>query len=273
MDVDKREENYYKMNTMVEASFNRATKINQLIYTDLMKLMKITSLNGSRFIVIFVDDRSHKSWLYFLKTSGETLQKFKQFKTMIDSETNNKIEILKTDRNGVAKRRNRAIIEKGRNLQYESKLPIYLWSKMVNIENYLINKGLTRTNGGETPKKRWTKKKLKNHELYDKVDQIVDQEHIDQAVTQHEEQKFALEQNENNTKTGVQNECSEPPQEEVYNDFDDENDLSAITEDMMSLLCDAIYFEYLIGSLIHLQITRFDIVFAIYYCFRYMNQL
>nr|PNR49436.1 hypothetical protein PHYPA_011332 [Physcomitrium patens] len=36
---------------------------------------------------------------------------------------------------------------------------------MVNIENYLIIKGPTRTNRGETPKERWTKKKLEVHYL------------------------------------------------------------------------------------------------------------
>lgn len=47
--------------------------------------MKIASLNGWRFFVVLIDNRSN-SRVYFLKTNNNTLQKFKQFNaTILDS--------------------------------------------------------------------------------------------------------------------------------------------------------------------------------------------
>lgn len=85
---------------ILKATLIGTTKVNQLIHADLMKSMRIALLNGSRFIVVYNDDRSYKSWVYFLKTKGKTLQKFNQFQAMIEAETNNKIEILRIDRKG-----------------------------------------------------------------------------------------------------------------------------------------------------------------------------
>lgn len=62
--------------------------------------MRIALLNGSRFIVVFNDNRSCKSWVYFFKSKEKTLENFKEFKAMTKIETSNKIKFLSTNRRG-----------------------------------------------------------------------------------------------------------------------------------------------------------------------------
>jgi len=45
-------------------------------------------------MLVFIDDFSRKSWLYFLKDRGETITKFYLFKKKIEGETCNRIRML-----------------------------------------------------------------------------------------------------------------------------------------------------------------------------------
>jgi hypothetical protein len=58
--------------------------------------MQQQSLGGSRYILVFIDDFSHKSWTYFLKSKSETFAKFYNFKAKIEAQTGNKIQETKS---------------------------------------------------------------------------------------------------------------------------------------------------------------------------------
>jgi transposase InsO family protein len=60
----------------------------------------LTDNPGSKYVCIFTNDFSKKSWTYFLKNKDQTFEIFKIFKSRIESETENKIRILRTDRGG-----------------------------------------------------------------------------------------------------------------------------------------------------------------------------
>ena len=62
--------------------------------------MASLSLSGCLYYVIFIDDCSRKSWVYFLKTKNETLDKFKEFKAFVQNQTGKHICVLRLD-NGV----------------------------------------------------------------------------------------------------------------------------------------------------------------------------
>jgi hypothetical protein len=81
-------------------SINCSTKVLQLIHSDLIGPIKFPSLGGSRFFVVFTDDFSRKSWVYFMKYKSETLEKFKEFKQRVETETGQKIICLRSDRGG-----------------------------------------------------------------------------------------------------------------------------------------------------------------------------
>jgi hypothetical protein len=54
-----------------KASTHRSTQVLNLIYTDLVGPLKTASLSGSRYFIVFIDDYTRKSWVYFLKQKRE----------------------------------------------------------------------------------------------------------------------------------------------------------------------------------------------------------
>jgi 5'-3' exoribonuclease 2 len=68
-----------------------------LINFDLYEPMAKTSLNGSRYFLLFTDNFSKKSWVYYLRTKGETFTKFKAFKEKVEVESGCKIKVLQTN--------------------------------------------------------------------------------------------------------------------------------------------------------------------------------
>ena len=169
-----------------KASITRASKPGEVIHSDLMGPLSTPTLAGSKYVLVFTDDYSRKSWVYFLKSKDQTYFFFRTFLTKIRIETGNPISILRTDRggeylshnfitfchengiqrhltqahtpqqNGVAERRNRTIMERTRSLSIHCDLPLYLWSEAVSIANYIINRSPIRANAGMTLEERYT---------------------------------------------------------------------------------------------------------------------
>jgi hypothetical protein len=62
--------------------------------------MPSTSLSGYVYYVSFIDDYSHKTWVYFLKSKDEVFGKFKEFKALIENLSERKIKVLRLDNGG-----------------------------------------------------------------------------------------------------------------------------------------------------------------------------
>ena len=62
--------------------------------------MSSPSLSGCLYYVLFIDDHSRKSWIYFLKAKSETFDKFKEFKALIENHIGRHIYILRLDNEG-----------------------------------------------------------------------------------------------------------------------------------------------------------------------------
>ena len=64
--------------------------------------MSITTLSGYSYFVTFIDDYSQKTWIYFLKTkeSNEVLDRFKEFKALVENQTGRRIKVLRSDNGG-----------------------------------------------------------------------------------------------------------------------------------------------------------------------------
>ena len=71
-------------------SENRAEGLADLVHSDLVGPLPVQSLGGSRYFVVFTDDYSRKSWVYFLQRKGNTFSKFHMFKQQIESELRRK---------------------------------------------------------------------------------------------------------------------------------------------------------------------------------------
>jgi len=52
---------------------------------------------GFNYYVSFVDAYSRYTWIYFLKQKSETLSVFKQFKSLVELQLNQKMKSIQTD--------------------------------------------------------------------------------------------------------------------------------------------------------------------------------
>jgi transposase InsO family protein len=134
----------------LSSSDNRSKEILDLIHSDVCGPMIVASLNGYLYYVLFIDDHSRKTWIYFLKNKDGVLAKFQEFKAHVENQTGRKIRVLRSDnggeytskefssfcieagikrefivpynpqQNGVAERKNRTIIEATKAMILES---------------------------------------------------------------------------------------------------------------------------------------------------------
>ncbi|GJT15195.1 retrovirus-related pol polyprotein from transposon TNT 1-94 [Tanacetum coccineum] len=125
-----------------------------LLQMDLCYPMRVTSINGKKYILVIVDDCSRYTWTLFLRSKDETLEVLKEFLTMIQQNLQAPVIYVRTDRgtkflnktlhaffkekgiehqtstprtpeqNGVVKRRNRTLVEAARTILLASKLPL-----------------------------------------------------------------------------------------------------------------------------------------------------
>ena len=62
--------------------------------------MSHVSLRGYEYYVIFIDDFSKKTWIFFLKAKNEVFKCFKEFKALVENQTGKKIKVLRSDNGG-----------------------------------------------------------------------------------------------------------------------------------------------------------------------------
>ena len=62
--------------------------------------MTVASLNGYLYYVLFIDDHSRKTWIYFLKTKDGFLTRFQKFRAQVENLTERKIKVLRSYNGG-----------------------------------------------------------------------------------------------------------------------------------------------------------------------------
>jgi hypothetical protein len=164
----------------------RASELLELVHTDLCGPMKQTSFGGAKYFITFIDDKSRKTFVYFLKTKDEALARFKEFKALAENQTGKRIKTLRSDnggefisktfnqyliscgiqrqttapyspeQNGVAERANRTIVEHARSMIHAKDLGYEYWGEAVATATYLKNRSPTRAVPSSTPEEAWT---------------------------------------------------------------------------------------------------------------------
>ncbi|KAI3768520.1 hypothetical protein L2E82_19267 [Cichorium intybus] len=152
-----------------------------LIHSDVWGPSPIIGGQNLRFFVLFIDDCTRMTWMYFLKNKSEVLDKFIMFHTMIQTQFQKNIQIFRSDnggefvntsmkqffqskgiihqtscphtpeQNGVAERKNRFLLEITRALLIESKVPKSFWPEALATATYLINRLPTNILKFKTP--------------------------------------------------------------------------------------------------------------------------
>ncbi|MCO5577038.1 hypothetical protein L7F22_030860 [Adiantum nelumboides] len=161
----------------------------KVIHSDVWGLAKKTSMGGCRFYVTFIDDCSHKVWIYFMKQKSEVFTYFQNFKSMIKKQTGNFVQCLRLDgggeyfsnkfsnflkkhgiqrqfscrytpqQNGVAECKNRHITEVARALMSEKNIPPCYWAEAASTTVYTMNMTPTAAVHDMTPEEKFTEKK------------------------------------------------------------------------------------------------------------------
>jgi hypothetical protein len=156
--------------------------------------MSATSLSGYVYYVFFIDDYSRKTWIYLLKKKNEVFGKFKEFKALVENLTERNIKTLRSDnggeftleefkeyckevgikrelstpynpqQNGVAKRKNRMIMEAVKAIIHDQDLPMHLWEEAAKIAVYVQNRSPHNVLENKTPEEMFSREKSKvNH--------------------------------------------------------------------------------------------------------------
>jgi hypothetical protein len=81
-------------------SDNKSKGSLDIIHSDVCGPISATSLSRYVYYVSFIDDFSHKNWIYFLKAKSELFHKFKEFKTLFENLSKKMIKILRSDNGG-----------------------------------------------------------------------------------------------------------------------------------------------------------------------------
>ncbi|RDX94911.1 hypothetical protein CR513_22649, partial [Mucuna pruriens] len=135
----------------------RAKDLLELVHIDICGPMSTSSINNNMYFILFIDDFSRMTWVYFLKEKSEV---FGIFKSNCDKEYNSHklgkfckdegIERQLTvayslQRNGVSKRKNYTIMEMAISMLKEKGFQITFGVEAVYIVVYILNKCPTKT--------------------------------------------------------------------------------------------------------------------------------
>ena len=70
------------------------------MHIDLVGPMQVTSIGGNTYFMTFIDNFSHRTWVYFLKNKSEAFDKFVEFKAQAERECGHYIKVLISERGG-----------------------------------------------------------------------------------------------------------------------------------------------------------------------------
>ena len=160
-------------------SSHQTTKPLEIIHSDLWGPSPVTSYNGNRYYVCFIDDFTRYTWLYPLKLKSDVFQVFIDFQHRVERHFNQKIMSFQYDwggefqalskhfkehgihhriscphtpaQNGTAERKHRHIIETALSLLHQSSVPTQFWDEAMCTVVYLINRLPTQLLGNKSP--------------------------------------------------------------------------------------------------------------------------
>ena len=133
------------------------------------RILHMFSSSLSRYVyyVSFIDDFSHTTWIYFLKGKNEVFSKFKEYKSLVENQTDRKINTLRSNngreftseefkelyreseikrglstpynpqQNGVVEQ---TIMEATQPMLHDQDLPMHLWVKETRKTVYVQNR-------------------------------------------------------------------------------------------------------------------------------------
>ena len=185
-----------KMTKIRKKTAVRSSDLLEVIHTNISGPYTATLCRNFYFIT-FIDDYSRYGYLYLIKETAESLDKFKIFRTEVEKRLGKVIKVVRSDRggeyygkhgdvgqlkgpftkyledsgivaqftmpgspeqNGVAERRNRTLMEMVRSMISRTNLPCFLWGEALKTALYILNCVPTKA-VPLTPFELWTGRK------------------------------------------------------------------------------------------------------------------
>ncbi|KAL4017193.1 hypothetical protein IC575_024869 [Cucumis melo] len=81
-----------------QESSSRPRRPLELVHTNLCGPIKPSSFGHNNSFLLFIDDFSRKTWVYFVKEKSEVFGMFKRFKALVEKESGYYIKALRSDR-------------------------------------------------------------------------------------------------------------------------------------------------------------------------------
>jgi transposase InsO family protein len=164
----------------------RAKQALELVHTDVCGPMNTLSHGKNRYFVLFIDDFTRMTWVYFMRQKSEVFIIFKKFKAFVEKQSGRFIKMLRSDRgkeytsnefqkfcedegverqltvgytpqqNGVSERKNQTVMEMAKSMLFEKGLPKAFWPEAVNTAVYLMNRCPTKAIWKKTPFEAWS---------------------------------------------------------------------------------------------------------------------
>lgn len=160
-------------------SQNKANEPFDLIHCDVWGPYRVRSSCGASYFLTIVDDFSRAVWIYLLVEKSEVANTLKNFCTMVVTQFNRKVKIVRSDngtefrvmrgyfveqgiiyqtsmvdtpqQNGRVERKHRHILNVARALRFQANLPIDFWGECVLTAGYLINRTPSLILKGKSP--------------------------------------------------------------------------------------------------------------------------
>nr|GEY68735.1 retrovirus-related Pol polyprotein from transposon TNT 1-94 [Tanacetum cinerariifolium] len=152
-----------------------------LIHMDLCGPMRISSINGKRYVLVIVDDYSRYTWVHFLRSKEEApaviITFLKRIMVLLqspviiirtDNDTKFKNQVLKEyfdtigishqmssvrtpQQNGVVERRNMTLVEAARTRLIFSHATLFLWAEVIATACFTQNRSIIHRRFNKTP--------------------------------------------------------------------------------------------------------------------------
>ena len=74
-----------------------STDVFDFIHSDVLGPSSVSSISGSRYFVVFVDDYSSYSWIFNMKHRSELLQVYSNFAKVVETQFSKRIKIFRFD--------------------------------------------------------------------------------------------------------------------------------------------------------------------------------